>query len=66
MILLVTIWALGICMIALAGIIYLPKRLILVLSLAIIAGHNLLDGINAGGNTLGPFGWALLRRTRDL
>ena len=40
------IWVLGISMIFLAGIIYLPKRLVMVISLAAIFGHNLFDGIS--------------------
>lgn len=56
----ITIWALGISMIALAALIHLPKRLLLVLSIAIIAGHNLLDNIHVPGNTLAGFGWSLL------
>ena len=51
-----TIWSLGVSMIVLAGLIYLPKRLILVFSLVIIFGHNLLDNIHFDGNFL----WAML------
>src|SRR5262249_34310849 len=54
------IWALGLGMIILAGLIYLPKRVILVLSLAVIFGHNLLDNIHFSPNTLTEFGWSLL------
>jgi len=39
------IWCLGWSMIALAGLIFLPRRLVLVLGLAMVAGHNLLDGL---------------------
>ncbi|MEP6572701.1 MAG: heparan-alpha-glucosaminide N-acetyltransferase domain-containing protein [Gemmatimonadota bacterium] len=39
------IWAIGVSMIALAGLIYLPRPAILAIGIAIIAGHNLLDGI---------------------
>ena len=44
--LLLVIWALGLSMIILAALIYLPKMVILAISLIAIAGHNLLDGIN--------------------
>lgn len=37
------IWALGWSMILLAGMIWLPWRALLLLSLALVAGHNLLD-----------------------
>ncbi|MEO5775704.1 MAG: heparan-alpha-glucosaminide N-acetyltransferase domain-containing protein [Flavobacterium sp.] len=51
-----TIWSLGISMIVLAGLIHLPKKLILAFSLVIIFGHNLLDNIHFDGNFL----WAML------
>jgi uncharacterized membrane protein len=38
-------WALGCSMIALGGLVRLPMRWIAAVSLAMIAGHNLLDGI---------------------
>ncbi len=43
------IWVIGVSMIILAGLIYLPVRVLTVLSLAIIALHNLLDPIRGGG-----------------
>ena len=39
------IWALGVSMIALAGLIWLPRRAVLAIGVAIIAGHNLLDPV---------------------
>jgi uncharacterized membrane protein len=39
------IWALGVSMIALAAFIWLPLPAILAISIAMIAGHNLLDNI---------------------
>ncbi len=41
--LLQVIWVLGISMIFLAGFIYLPKKLTIVVSVLVILGHNLLD-----------------------
>ena len=35
----------GLCMIVLAGLIHLPRKAVLLLGIAIVAGHNLLDGI---------------------
>ena len=40
---LIVIWALGCCMVLLAALIYLPVRWLALLSMAIIAGHNMLD-----------------------
>ena len=51
-----TIWSLGISMIVLAGLIHLPKKLILAFSILIIFGHNLLDNIHFDGSYL----WAML------
>jgi uncharacterized membrane protein len=39
------IWAIGICMIALAGLIHLPRWAQATLGLVIVCGHNLLDSI---------------------
>src|SRR5579863_1001590 len=41
------LWALGWAMIALAGLIWLPVWIIAAIGVAMIAGHNLLDGIHA-------------------
>ena len=50
------IWSLGISMIVLAGLIRLPKRMIMLFSIVIIFGHNLLDNIHFEGSYL----WAML------
>ena len=54
-ILLQTIWSLGISMIILAGLIHLPKKIILIFSCIIIFGHNFLDPIHFGGNLFWSF-----------
>jgi len=58
--LLTVLWALGWVMIALAGLIYLPMPLLVGVGAAMVAGHNLLDGVRA--ETLGAFGplWSIL------
>ena len=40
------LWALGISMIALAGLIHLPWKAILAIALVIVLGHNLLDDVH--------------------
>jgi uncharacterized membrane protein len=60
----ITIWALGVSMILLAGFIWLPTKVILGICITIIAGHNLLDGVHVEGNTLPGFGWALVHDQR--
>jgi len=49
------IWAIGVSMITLAGLIYLPRKLVLVLGIVMIAGHNLLDPI--GAESFGSYAW---------
>ncbi len=49
------IWAIGASMVVLAGLVHLPRLVLAVSSLIVIAGHNLLDGIDA--QALGPAGW---------
>ncbi len=57
-ILLQTIWALGISMIFLSFLIYLPKRILLLLALAIIFLHNTLDPIHVEGTGADAFLWS--------
>lgn len=61
-ILFITIWALGISMIVLSLLIFLPLQIILAFSFVMIAGHNLLDSIQFQDNNLASFGWALLHQ----
>jgi uncharacterized membrane protein len=53
---LIVFWALGISMIALALLIYLPYPVLLVVSVAMIALHNLFDGVTA--SQFGAYAWA--------
>jgi uncharacterized membrane protein len=54
---LMVIWALGLCMILLAALVHLPARVLAVVSLVVIATHNLLDPIQGAG-----WLWAILHR----
>lgn len=59
------IWAIGLSMIALAALLHLPRTVLLVLGLAIVCGHNLLDPIRfAPGDAL-YVPWAMLHQ-RDV
>ena len=49
------IWAIGVSMIVLAGLVFLPRGVIAALALVVLAGHNLLDGVTA--DRFGPAGW---------
>jgi uncharacterized membrane protein len=52
------IWSLGISMIALAGLVYLTRKFILIFSLILIFGHNLLDGFHLDDSIW----WALVHQ----
>lgn len=54
------IWAIGLSMIALSLLVWLPRWLLLTLSLAIIAGHNLLDGLHFARESALHVPWAIL------
>jgi len=54
------IWAIGASMVILALLIRLPMRLILLIGLLLVFGHNLLDTTHVPGNTGGAFFWSLL------
>ena len=53
---LLTIWSLGVSMMVLAALIHLPSKLILAISIIIIFGHNLLDGIHFENSVV----WSIL------
>jgi uncharacterized membrane protein len=58
------IYAIGLSMIALSAIIRLNRGLILALSIALIAGHNLLDKVHETGQGIQSFLWSLLYEVR--
>lgn len=49
------IWALGMCMVTLSALVWLPLNWILGICLLMIVGHNALDGISPA--SLGSIGW---------
>jgi uncharacterized membrane protein len=49
------IWAIGVSMIVLAGLVRMPRPVVLAIGIAIVAGHNLLDPI--GPDQLGGAAW---------
>ena len=56
------IWVIGISMVILGLLIHLPFRLILILGLVIVLGHNLLDVVEAAPGFKPSFWWDLLHR----
>jgi uncharacterized membrane protein len=54
------IWAIGISMIALSGLIYMKQRNVLLLGILLIAIHNLLDSVHVPGNNALSIFWSFL------
>ncbi|HLJ30291.1 MAG TPA: heparan-alpha-glucosaminide N-acetyltransferase domain-containing protein [Candidatus Angelobacter sp.] len=61
-ILLLILWIFGICMIAMAALIYLPIRWLATLSVAVIVLHNCLDRISAMKFGSGASAWNLFHQ----
>jgi uncharacterized membrane protein len=55
LVLLLVFWALGLSMIALAALVHLPYRAILIISAGMVVLHNAFDGVRA--QSLGSLGW---------
>ncbi len=58
------LWAIGWSMILLAGLLYLPRKVLLFLSIVIIAGHNFLDPVELEGNRVTEFLWAFFHQQK--
>lgn len=56
------IWAIGVCMIALAGLIHLPRWGVAAIGVTIVAGHNLLDPIAFASDSPWFKPWALIHK----
>ncbi|KAA0944818.1 MULTISPECIES: DUF1624 domain-containing protein [unclassified Pseudomonas] len=54
------IWAIGVSMIGLAGLVWLPRPLLFAVAAAIIAGHNLLDSVHFAPGSAMHIPWAIL------
>lgn len=54
------IWAIGLSMLALSALLWLPRAALTAVGVALVAGHNLLDGVHVAGD--GPLHvlWAVL------
>jgi len=57
---LLVIWSLGVSMIALSAVVHLPYKAILIFSILLIFGHNLLDSIHFEGSVL----WSIIHDMR--
>jgi uncharacterized membrane protein len=58
------IWVLGLAMICLAGLIFLPGKWILGIGLLMVFGHNLLDNVHFNENNLGGFLWGAVHERK--
>ena len=56
------IWAIGISMIVLAGLVFLPMPGILAIGLILVLGHNLLDPISRHGLGFLDYAWYILHQ----
>ena len=56
------IWAIGLCMVLLSFAIYLPLKVLLVIGIILMAGHNLLDGIVVKGTSFSSIIWYILHQ----
>jgi uncharacterized membrane protein len=54
------IWAIGLSMVVLAVLQFLPYKILLVIGLVIVLGHNLLDGIKVEQPLVASLGWSIL------
>ena len=61
-VLLLILWALGVSMLALAVLIHLPARALVLVSLALVVFHNTFDGVQAASlGSIGPW-WTVLHQ----
>ncbi len=58
------IWAFGICMMVLSVLIFLDRRLLLLIGILLMAAHNMLDVVHVKGAGAGAFFWSFLHERR--
>lgn len=61
-IILQVIWAIGISMVLLAALVFLPLQAIIAVGLILVFGHNLLDPIHVQGRGVNDFIWYVLHQ----
>ncbi len=54
------IYAIGLSMVLMAGMVHLPRQAVLITGIAVVAGHNLFDGVNAESLGIWAVPWHLL------
>ncbi len=66
LIVLQVIWAIGVSMVCLSMLIYLPKKMLLLVGIILVVGHNLLDGIVMQGNSFQSILWYILHQRQSI
>ena len=61
-VLLLVLWALGMCMVVLAALIHLPMPAVAAVSALLILGHNAFDAVRAAQLNLWPCLWSVLHQ----
>jgi len=59
------IWAIGISMMVLSGLVYMRMRYILLVAVVLIAGHNILDNVHVPGTGAWAFFWSILHEPKE-
>jgi uncharacterized membrane protein len=62
LVLLLILWIFGICMLAMAALVYLPVRWLTIFGVAVVAGHNFLGRFRASDFGSGVWAWMLLHQ----
>jgi uncharacterized membrane protein len=60
------IWAIGISLVVLSALVFLPVPWILLLGVVLVAGHNLLDPITVGGSSMSDLIWYALHQPTSI
>jgi len=60
------IWAIGLSMVALSVLVFLPESLILAAGLLLVFGHNLLDPITVRGSDMQALAWYTLHQPNSV
>lgn len=58
------IWAIGISMLALAALVFLPVQVIFMIGMVLVFGHHLLDPVTVQGTGIADFSWYVLHQPR--
>ena len=60
------IWAIGVSMLCLSFLVFLPRKLIAVIGIVLVVGHNALDPITMQGNAIESVIWYMLHQANGI